>query len=178
MKKARTYQRKNFFLWAAVLVAGLMSHEVFAFKIAVFDMQKALTSVEMGQKARTSLQKERKSKLDQMGNREKEIKSDLENFRKQSSVLSDDVKQQRQAKLQQRIMKFQQEMAQTEAMLRKKEQDLTQPIIQKIQSVVSDYGKKQEFDIVLEKNETGVLYSASSVTDVTDKVIQLFDEKH
>jgi outer membrane protein len=178
MKKTEKCLRKKGLLWIAVLVMGLASSDLFAFKIAVFDMQKALTSVEMGKKARTSLQKERKSKLDQMGKREKEIKSDLENFRKQSSVLSDDVKQQRQAKLQQRIMKFQQEMAQTEAMLRKKEQDLTQPIIQKIQKVVSDYGKKQKFDIVLEKNETGVLYSASSVTDVTQKVIQLFDEKH
>lgn len=146
-------------------------------KIAVVDMQKALITVKAGKKAQSRLKKQIDQKQKNIQKKEQKLKTDLDNFQKQSPVLSESKRQERTAALQKRIVEFQQEKAKTQFELQKKEKDMTGPIIEKLKKIVSQFSKKKGYDLVLEKNETGVLFSSNSVNDVTTEVIKTFDSK-
>lgn len=165
--------------FAAVL--GLSSvmvspaHAADDFKIAVVDMQKALQSVEAGKKAKSQLEKEVEAKKKKFDSEKASITKMGEEFKKQSLVMSDEARAKKQGELQERIAKLQQEGMETEQELRMKEQQLTQPIINKLRGIVSDQAKKKGYSMVLEKNENTVLFSQDK-DDLTSEVVSAYNK--
>jgi outer membrane protein len=145
------------------------------FKIAVVDMQKALQTVEAGKKAKAQLEKEVEAKKKGFDKEKAAITKMGEEFKKQSLVMSDEARAKKQGELQQRIAKLQQEGMQTEQELRGKEQELTQPIINKLRTVIANEAKKKGYSMVLEKSDTVVLYSQDK-DDITQDVINTFNK--
>jgi len=91
--------------------------------------------------------------------------------------LSDKAKQKKQAELQQRIMTFQQEASQTQMQLQDKEKSMTQPILKKLKDVITDYATKNKFTLVLERNESGVVFT-QNIEDITEEIIKAYDSKN
>jgi outer membrane protein len=145
------------------------------FKIAVVDMQKALQSVEAGKKAKSQLEKEVEAKKKKFDSEKASITKMGEEFKKQSLVMSDEARAKKQGELQERIAKLQQEGMETEQELRMKEQQLTQPIINKLRGIVSDQAKKKGYSMVLEKNENTVLFSQDK-DDLTSEVVSAYNK--
>ena len=168
--------------WIVVSVAAVMSagvvhsaHAADDFKIAVVDMQKALQSVDAGKKAKSELEKEVEAKKKQFDSEKASITKMGEEFKKQSLVMSDEARAKKQGELQERIMKLQEKGAQTEQELRMKEQQLTQPILNKLRSIITDQAKKKGYSMVLEKNENTVLFSQDK-DDLTPEVVSAFNK--
>jgi outer membrane protein len=154
--------------------AGFSSEDIQ--KIATVDMQKALQTVDMGKKAKAQLEKEFNTKKKELQTEEAAIRKITEDFKKQSLVLSDEAKAKKQGELQERIMKFQELTARSQAEIQQKEKDLTQPILTKLRAIISDTAKKKSYTFVLEKNENTVLYSQEK-DDITSDVISTFDKQ-
>lgn len=55
--------------------------------------------------------------------------------------------------------------------IQKKERDLTQPIIEKLQASIEKVAKAQGYSMVLEKSEQSVLW-AQKENDLTDAVVK------
>jgi len=166
------------YLFLILILSGGLGSSAFAeMRIAIVDLQKALVSVKEGANAKSKLQKEVEAKQAALKKKEAKIKKDVENFQKQSGVLSAKVKQEKQAKLQQRIMGFQQEAAKMQASLQNREKELTEPILKKLKKVISSLSKKNKYSLVLERNESGILFS-NNVKDITSEVISTYNKSN
>jgi outer membrane protein len=148
-----------------------------ATKIALVDMQKALQSVEAGKKAKAQLEKEFNAKKKDLQSEEASIKKMGEEFRKQSMVLSDEARAKKQSEIQEKIMKFQEATQKAQMEIQQKEQDLTQPILGKIRTLISELAKKKGFNLILEKSENTVLFSEEK-DDLTEEVISTFNKSN
>ncbi len=148
-----------------------------AVKIATVDMQKALQTVDAGKSAKSKLESEFNAKKKELQAEEASIKKMGEEYKKQAAVMNDDARAKKQGEIQERIMKFQETTARSQAEIQQKERDMTQPIIVKLRSIVGDVAKAKSYTIVLEKNENTVLYSLEK-DDLTQEVIGLFNKQN
>lgn len=146
-------------------------------KIGTVDMQLALQSVEAGKKAKAKLEGEFNAKKQQLQKEEAQIKKMGDEFKKQSLVMSDQARAKKQAEIQDRILKFQELTAQSQAEIQQKESELTAPIIDALRKIVSDVAQKKGYTLVLEKNENTVLYSQDK-DDLTQQVISAYNKAH
>jgi outer membrane protein len=166
-------------MMALVVALGLMAPAVWAAdtapKIGTVDMQKALQNVEAGKKAKAQLEKEFNAKKKELQTEEASIKKMGEEFKKQSLVLNDEARMKKQSEIQERIMKFQELTARSQAEIQQKEQELTQPIIMRLRQIIGDMAKQKGYTVVLEKNENTVLFSLEK-DDLTADVVGAFNK--
>lgn len=148
-----------------------------ALKIATVDMQKALQSVNAGKKAKSSLEKEVKSKQKMITDEENAIKKLDEEFKKQSLVMNDESKAKKVQEIQERAMKYQKMRAEYQMELQQKEAELIAPIIKNMKEVIKDVAAKKGYNFVLDKNEANVLYSQDK-DDLTSELISAYNSKH
>lgn len=163
----------------AVLVS-LISASAFAavdIKIGVVDLQKALQSVESGRKAKSTLEKEFNDKKKQLQAEEESIKKMSEEFKKKSLVLSEEAKVRKQNEIQERLVRYRELFGKSQFDIQSRERQLTEPIILKLKGIVEDLGQKQNYTVILEKNDNNVLFSQQK-DDLTEQVIKLFNQKN
>ncbi len=162
---------------ATSLTSAVSARADDANKIGVVDMQKALQSVDAGKKAKSQLEKEFNAKKQDLQKEEAAIKKLGEEFKKQSLVLNDEARAKKQSEIQERIMKFQETTQRSQMEIQQKEQELTQPIIQKLRALIADTAKKKNYTLILEKNENTVLYSQEK-DDLTTEVVTQFNKNN
>lgn len=155
--------------------SSLTARAADSFKLGIVDMQRVLQTVKPGKEAKSQLEKEFNSKKEKLQAEESAIKKLTENFKKQSSVMSDEARAKKQAELQDRYMKFQETTARSQMEIQQKERDLTQPIINHIREVIAKIAEDKKYNLVLEKNENTVLYSEEK-DDLTSEVISNYDK--
>lgn len=155
-----------------MFVAGASASEI---KFGIVDMQKALQSVDAGKKAKTELEAEFNKKKTELQNEETAIKKLHEEFQKQSLVMNDQAKAKKQGELQERIMKFQEKTARSQADIQKKEQELTLPIVTSLKKIVHNIATEKQMALVLENNENTILYSLDK-DDITQEVINQYNK--
>lgn len=156
-----------------ILPRSAMANEV---KIGIVDMPKALQSVEAGKKAKSQLEKEAAQKRKAIQDEDAALKKMAEEFKKQSLVMSDDARAKKQAELQERFAKFQEMQARAQMELQQKEQELVQPIVTKLKTIISELAKQKGFTVVLEKNENNVLYSQEK-DEFTNDVVGAYNKQ-
>lgn len=171
---------KNKSLW--VLISGLIMSfsvpvfaEVTPFRIALVDMNKAIQTVDQGKKAKADLQKEVAAKEKEVTNEEAAIRKSMEEFQKQASVMNEDARVKKQQEIQEKVMKHQEKRMRYQNEMQKREADLTKPIVERLRKLISDMSKQKGYQMVLEKNDSVVLFSYDS-DDLTDELISQFNK--
>lgn len=144
-------------------------------KIGYVDLRKALQETSAGKKAQKDLEKEFNSKKEELAKKEKDLKTMNEDLDKKKLVLSDEARGKKQAELQQEMIKFQQLVQQTQANLQKKERELTQPILEKLQDILDKKAKEGGYTVVLEKAEQSVLWAKKDI-DLTDDLVKAYEK--
>ena len=146
-------------------------------KVGYVDLQRAIEGTSTGKKARAELEKEFKAKKKDLEKKEKDLKKMTEDFEKKKLVLSDDVKRRKEVELQQEILKFRKLVQESELNIRKREQQLTKPIVEKLQKAVAEVAKTKKVGMVLNQNKNfrTVLWASDEV-DLTDEVIKCYEK--
>lgn len=144
-------------------------------KIAIIDMKQALQTVKAGKNAIAQLEKDFNERKKEIQSGEEKLKKMTDEFKKQSLVLSDQAKRERQEKLQREFMQLQELSTRANMEMQQKQQTLTEPIVKKIKGIVSDLARKRGYTLVLEKNENVVLYT--ELDDITVDVINQYDKQ-
>jgi outer membrane protein len=143
-------------------------------KIAVVDMQRALHETEDGRKAKAQLKKlfeDRQKTLDKQQNDLKAMKDSLD---KQHDVLTPAVLTKKQEELQKAFADLQTTYMEFQRELASKEGELTKDIIERMQRIMRHVGQTEGYTLVLERNESGVVYVPSNY-DLTDLLIQRYN---
>lgn len=154
-------------LFSAVAVAD--------FKVGIVDMQKAIQSSSAGKKAKKEVEGDFEKKKKDLKKKEDDLKKRVEEFEKKQAVLSDKVRQEQQADLQKDMMQFREEVGKSQMTIQQRERELTKPILEKLQKIISEVAKEKDFSVVLEKAEQSVMFAKSEL-DITDEVIKRADK--
>lgn len=163
--------------WLVVTLLALSSSFAAAqerVKIGFVDIQRVISESQAGKRAKDRFQAQVK-KVEADVQRERQdlerLKADIE---KKAPLLKEEERRSLEADFQKRTVTLQRSMGDYQQELRQKEGEMMSAILKDLESVVGDLGKAEKFTIILERSQ--ILYSDHG-TDVTDKVIELYNSR-
>ena len=154
-------------------------------RLAVVDFQQALNGVEEGRAAKDRLKKEydaRQKEIEKSKASVEALQDKLEGFQQKAAsglLKPESMEEGRKLEMEFRtkLEAYTNLIQNTQKEFTQKEMDATRGIINRLRDLVIDIGRKDGFNLVLEKNESGLLY-ASSYTYLTERLIQEFNKKN
>ena len=169
-------QRQGVMLLAIILAGSLVATaSAEELKIGVVDLQKAMELSEAGQKAKAMFQKKVDRVQADLKAKQDELALLKEELDRQSVLLSDEARMEKQSSYQLGLKDFKRLYEDAQEELRREDAKLSEKILKDLQAVIEDYGKKNKFDLIMEKTQSGLLHRNSKL-DVTSAIILLYDE--
>lgn len=144
-------------------------------KIGYVDLQKAIQETAAGKKAKKELEKEFNAKKEELQKKEADLKKMNEDLEKKKSVLSEEVRNRKAGEFQQEMMKYRELVGQSQMNIQKKERELTQPILEKLQEQLDKLAKDRGYAVILEKSEQSVIWARKEL-DLTDELVKAFEK--
>lgn len=175
LKKASRLKSVIFGLAAAMIVGQASMARAEDTKLGYVDLQKAIQETSTGKKAKSDLEKEFNAKKGELQKKEGDLKKMADDFKKKEVALSDEMKAKKQQELQTEMMKFQREVGESQQNIQKKERELTEPILKKLQASLDKIAKEKGYAMVLEKSEQSVLWAKKEL-DLTDDLVKEYEK--
>jgi outer membrane protein len=144
-------------------------------KVGVVDLQKVLEQSEPGQKALSHLKDRFEGMKSKLETKKQELDQLRQQIQKQSLVLSQEAKIDKQTEYKQKARDFQDLYQSYKRKMQLKEQQLREPIIETLVKVVDEYGKEHDYTVILDKNNSGVVFNQKAV-EITEKIIARLNE--
>jgi len=159
----------------------LLSLPGFAFsqdiKIGVVNLQKVLEESEPGQKALKKLESEYEEMRSELDSKKQAIDQMRKKIQEQSLVLSQEAESNKKSELNKKMRNFQSLYQRYNQKIRKKEQELKQPIIKKIVDIIDKYGKNNNYTLILDKQNSGVVYNMDTL-EITQEILSRLNKKY
>jgi outer membrane protein len=162
--------------FAAIAIGTATEARAADSKIAVVDMQRAVTETSAGSNAQQTLKKLFSSRQAELEQKQKDLtkkKDALDKAAKAGKVPQAQLQQQAE-QLQKEFGDYQQMTLNYQREMQQKEGELTQPILQGVLAIVRRIAAQEGYEVVLEKSAAP--YFRPDL-DVTDKAIQLFNQQ-
>jgi outer membrane protein len=156
-------------LGVALVAAGVVRADAalpMTNKIAYVDLQRTLSETAVGKKAKKKLEDDKVKKQGELKKKEKELTAFAAELDKQRAVLKPDVLRKREQELQQKYVGLQELYMQLQQDLAKQEAQLVREIFAKAGPIIEKIAKKDGYTLILEKNESAVLFAADGM-DIT-----------
>jgi outer membrane protein len=158
---------------AMVLVAGGAEA---ASKVGFVDVQKVLVRSVAGVAAREQLEREKAAMQKDVDTRRADVEKLREELEKKGLVLSADAKREKDETLQRKVRDLRRLVDDFQKELERKEQALTQRILQDLTGVIERVGKDHGFLMILEKRGASVIYGDAEA-DLTEEIIKIYDQE-
>lgn len=165
----------SFFLAPAVVAAQ-------SARIAVISIQEVLEKSTAGRAARSQIEAEIEKQRAALQGEQKALEEMRQEIEKKSSVWSDQARSEKEREFQRRLRAFEGLNEDAQVAVQQKEKTLMEPILNKLDEVMAELGKKEKYDLILEytlkglRSRTGLLY-ADETLDIGDKVRQELDKR-
>lgn len=145
--------------------------KVQAEKIAVIDLQEILQKSNPGKKAIQELQEYQKDIRSELKKKKKSLDSLKKDLQQQSLMLSKKAKEDKKTEYQKQAREFQSTYQRYQQKMQKKQQELRKPIIDELIPIIQEYGSKHEYDLIMDKENSGILYNKDKL-EITETIIQ------
>jgi|GEM_PF-639474 len=167
---------KKVFLICMITMLGLQG-VAFAedIKIGVVNLQKVLEKSEPGKKALEQLEGEYENMKAELDTRKQALDKMRSQIQQQSLALKQEAKSEKREKFNKKLQNFQSLYQRYQRKIRKKEQELKQPIIKKIVDIIDNFGKNNDFTIIMDKQNSGVVFNKKSL-EITEKILSRLNE--
>ncbi len=143
-------------------------------KIAYVDIQKAVNESNAGKEAKKAITKD-VEKFQRLGaDKQKELQTLKDSLDKQMLMLTPDARANKEKEYQNKLREFQRWGEDTQNEVNQKRTEMERNISTALMKVIQKIGADEGYTVILEKNETIVLY-ASKLIDITDRVIKAYD---
>ena len=164
--------------WAAaalmLLIAGFArSSAARELKIGYIHSQKILGEFQESVEAQRTLDEEQRKWVEEAQKKEREIKALEDELENQSLLLSEEKKAEKLADIQSKYMdyqRFQQEIWGETGKLYQRNKELTQPLIDKVNTVITKLGKEGDYDVIFDAAVGNIVY-AKDEFDMTQLVL-------
>ena len=97
-----------------------------------------------------------------------------EEFERKATLLARDAREKQLIEVQSEMRKFQEAVAKNQAEMEKRQQELIQPIVRKMNTIIANLGIREGFTIILNRSEQTVLFASHEV-DLTDAVVRAYN---
>ncbi|MFA7061150.1 MAG: OmpH family outer membrane protein [Pedobacter sp.] len=163
------------FVLTALLASFIISTTAFAadLKLGYIDMQRALNGSEAGKEAKEQLATRLKKYQDEINVKQEDLKRLKDEVEKQGTFLNDATRASKEKDYQQRLKEFQRFTKDAQDELQGKDEEFTRKILEGMEKVVQEYGRKNGFTFIFVKNES-MLFVDDKV-DLTEEVLKLFN---
>jgi len=143
-------------------------------KVAYVDIQRAINECNAGKDAKKAISKD-VEKIQHLGaEKQKELQTMKESFEKQTFMLTPEARTHKENEYQTKLRDFQRWMDDTQNEMNQKRVEMERNISIGLIKVIQKMGADEGYTIILEKNESIVLY-ASKTLDITDRIIKAYD---
>ena len=145
--------------------------------VGLVDIQKIITSIKEGQSVQKNLEKAFNDKKAILKKDEDKIKKAQDDYKKQSMVLAEAARMNKEREIQESMMKLQSKTMEFQKEIQKMEQDMKKPILEKLRPIIDDVSKANAVAITFELSAAPIIY-AEAKKDLTEEVIKAYDKKH
>ena len=143
-------------------------------KFAYVDIQKAVNESNAGKDAKKAITKEVEKFQGQIASKQKELQTLKESLEKQAPMLTPDARATREKEYQNKLREFQRWGEDTQNEINQKRVEMERNISIALQKVIQKVGADEGYTLILEKNESIVLFVSKTI-DITDRVIKAYD---
>ena len=145
-------------------------------KIGYVDLQRALNDSNAGRRAR----EEFKVKVDKiqrtLDKQKKSIESLKEQLEKKAMLMKEKERLSLEDDYRKKLRDFERAYKDSQGDLQQQDHVLTGSILQDLQEVILDYGKEQNYTLILETTNSSILYGADQI-DLTDEIVKEFNAR-
>ncbi len=163
-------------LVGAFMAVSVASAQAAATRVAFVDVQKVLVRSVAGLAAREQLERESAPIKKDLEGRRGEIEKLRDELEKKGMLLSADAKREKEETLQRKVRDFRRFADDGEKELQRKEQLLTQRLLQELTGLIERYGKERGYLMILEKRGASVIYGDAEA-DITEDIIKAYDQE-
>jgi outer membrane protein len=143
-------------------------------KMAYVDIQRAVNESNAGKDAKKAITKEVEKFQAQIADKQKVLQNLKESLEKQAPMLNQEARATREKEYQNKLREFQRWGEDTQNEINQKRTDMERNISLGLQKVIQKVGADEGYTLILEKNESIVLY-VSKALDITDRVLKAYD---
>ena len=144
-----------------------------ATKIAVVDLQRAITETEDGRKAKERLKKVFDGRQKELDKKQQELKKLKDELEQQKNVLSRDALEAKVESYQKQLVELQQVYMDYQRELAEKEGELTKVIVERMERILRRIGQTDGYSLIVDR-ASGVIYVPTNL-DLTDVLIQRYN---
>lgn len=159
---------------AMVLVTSASAQEI---KIGYVDLQRALNDSEAGKKAKEEFKKQVDKLQVDLKKQKDELDSMKDRLEKKALVMKEGERREMEKDYQRKLRDFERNYKDSQGELQLKDNELTRDLIQDLQAVIAEYGKKGNYTVILELSSSSVLYGDPKV-DLTNQIIAAYNKRH
>ncbi|MCB0349930.1 MAG: OmpH family outer membrane protein [Bdellovibrionales bacterium] len=163
------------FALTALLLTGFDASASADVKIGIVDLPQAIQATKEGKKIKKQLEAEYNKKKSEMEKIVKDIGKMQTDFEKKSLVLSDEARMKKQQEIDGEKAKYMELREKNLQDLAKKDRELSQPMIKKLNEVIGEIAKKEGFTVILHKNDQNLVWASKEV-DITDQVVKALEK--
>ena len=145
-------------------------------KTGYVNLISALESTKQGQKVKNKLEKTAETAKKTFKTKEQDLQKEEEALKKDAPLLSEQARNQRIQKLQEKYMNYQRQRKQKELELQNLQSKLMNPVVERIKQVAGEVARKEGY-LVVENIGNDVLWVDPKL-DLTKKVITKFNKKY
>ena len=161
-----------------IVVGGLLAGRAYSqnvnIKIGSVDIQKAVNECNSGKDAKQALTKEVEKFQGLVAEKQQELQGMKESLEKQGLMLTPEARTAKEKELQTRLREFQRWGEDVQNELNQRRAEMERNIFVGLQKVIQKLGTDGGYTLILEKNETIVLFTSKPI-DITALVIKAFD---
>ena len=143
-------------------------------KVAYVDIQRAVNESNAGKEAKKAITKDVEKYQHIAADKQKELQTLKESLDKQALMLTPDARANKEKEYQNKLREFQRWGEDTQNEVNQKRMEIERNISVALIKVIQKIGADEGYTVILEKNESIVLY-ASKTIDITDRVIKAYD---
>ena len=144
-------------------------------RIVYVDLQEALNSADSGKKAKEIFKVEVDRIQKDLDKKQDELKSMKDDLEKKALLLSEETRVKKEQEYQEKLKNFQRFYQDAQDELKSKDEQLTRNIMIDLRKVITRLGQEKGYAMILEKNESNVLY-APRENDITSEVVKRLNE--
>ena len=177
---ARSMCSWRWWLFGGAAAVGLMVSTSWAadppMRLGFVDFQMVISQSKEGQAAMTTVKAEATEKQKDISAKEAEIKQMDADLQKQASALSDAAKKDREEEIRRKLRDLKRVTEDFNRDLAKRESEMVNDLLRDLTVVVRDYGKEKGFTLIVEKGQSGVIYS-NDTADLTKEILERYNTR-
>jgi outer membrane protein len=145
--------------------------------VGLVDIQKVIVSIKEGKSVQKTLEKSFNDKKALLKKDEDKIKKAQDDYKKQSMVLAEAARMNKERELQEMMMGLQNKTMEYQKEIQKMEGDLKKPLLEKLRPIIDEVSKANAVAMTFELSAAPIVY-AEAKKDITEDVIKAYDKKY